>query len=282
MDRQQDLSIHLTHRPRAGRSGPRLKTGCLTCRKRKVRCDEGKPSCGHCNRLHVPCIYHQADQQRARSVESEAQSPKRTRLTEVPIDSSWNPDSLGIAGSNECSPPGSSTVLQTQALNTAQSGTSSFFPVFTDDLWGLFSSLNSPDSIPENTAGSPSMLFMSQASLDHGDASYESRLRSHFLSLVSPPRFIMSIDTDWKGVRDTIFSMAETSPPLRYAIYAFSDAHLSRMEGREPTYAIYYYDKASIEVEQVMNEDIDDKRLKASFATVVFLIFVEVRRFPRN
>ncbi|KAJ6184712.1 hypothetical protein N7519_006013 [Penicillium mononematosum] len=41
----------------AGRSGPRRRTGCLTCRARKVRCDEGKPSCSNCDRLRLQCLY---------------------------------------------------------------------------------------------------------------------------------------------------------------------------------------------------------------------------------
>ncbi|GLA26745.1 hypothetical protein AnigIFM63326_003913 [Aspergillus niger] len=46
--------------PRArgmGRSGPRRRTGCLTCRARKVRCDEAKPTCANCTRLRLQCTY---------------------------------------------------------------------------------------------------------------------------------------------------------------------------------------------------------------------------------
>ncbi|KAL4891270.1 hypothetical protein BDV59DRAFT_71770 [Aspergillus ambiguus] len=41
----------------AGRSGPRRRTGCLTCRARKVRCDEAKPVCANCTRLRLQCAY---------------------------------------------------------------------------------------------------------------------------------------------------------------------------------------------------------------------------------
>lgn len=41
----------------SGRSGPRRRTGCLTCRARKVRCDEAKPSCANCDRLRLRCVY---------------------------------------------------------------------------------------------------------------------------------------------------------------------------------------------------------------------------------
>ncbi|RDW60680.1 hypothetical protein BP6252_12063 [Coleophoma cylindrospora] len=33
----------------------RLRTGCLTCRKRRKKCDEVYPICGHCTRLNLVC-----------------------------------------------------------------------------------------------------------------------------------------------------------------------------------------------------------------------------------
>lgn len=39
----------------AGRKAPRTKTGCWTCRERKVRCDEQKPTCSNCVRLGLDC-----------------------------------------------------------------------------------------------------------------------------------------------------------------------------------------------------------------------------------
>ncbi|OCF74199.1 hypothetical protein I204_04569 [Kwoniella mangroviensis CBS 8886] len=41
--------------PRNGKS-QRRKTGCLTCRLRKKKCDEGKPACGACIRLGLDCM----------------------------------------------------------------------------------------------------------------------------------------------------------------------------------------------------------------------------------
>ncbi|OJJ44556.1 hypothetical protein ASPZODRAFT_27213 [Penicilliopsis zonata CBS 506.65] len=38
----------------------RSKNGCLTCRRRKVRCNEEKPKCGHCSRLGLECSWRQS------------------------------------------------------------------------------------------------------------------------------------------------------------------------------------------------------------------------------
>lgn len=49
-----------------GRSGPRSKTGCQTCKIRRVRCDERRPCCGHCTRLKLDCAYLPPRQRQSR------------------------------------------------------------------------------------------------------------------------------------------------------------------------------------------------------------------------
>lgn len=51
------LGVQVPRARGAGRSGPRRRTGCLTCRARKVRCDEAKPGCANCERLRLRCVY---------------------------------------------------------------------------------------------------------------------------------------------------------------------------------------------------------------------------------
>ncbi|KAJ3483953.1 hypothetical protein NLG97_g7177 [Lecanicillium saksenae] len=41
-------AIALRPKPRSRKWAPKKRTGCLTCRQRRVRCDEGKPSCQRC------------------------------------------------------------------------------------------------------------------------------------------------------------------------------------------------------------------------------------------
>ncbi|KAJ1899777.1 hypothetical protein LPJ66_001899 [Kickxella alabastrina] len=42
---------------RARNSSVRYLRACDNCRRRKVKCDGGKPSCAHCNRVEAPCHY---------------------------------------------------------------------------------------------------------------------------------------------------------------------------------------------------------------------------------
>lgn len=35
----------------------RVRTGCLSCRRRKKKCDETKPKCRNCHRNHLRCLW---------------------------------------------------------------------------------------------------------------------------------------------------------------------------------------------------------------------------------
>ncbi|KAI1102520.1 hypothetical protein F4804DRAFT_262656 [Jackrogersella minutella] len=42
-------------RTRKRASKPKVRTGCISCKRRHVKCDEGKPSCAECERLGLMC-----------------------------------------------------------------------------------------------------------------------------------------------------------------------------------------------------------------------------------
>lgn len=48
-------SLPQPHQQVPARRPARSKTGCNTCRVRKVRCDETRPRCSHCFRLNLEC-----------------------------------------------------------------------------------------------------------------------------------------------------------------------------------------------------------------------------------
>lgn len=56
-------------RRRLGRSAPRSRNGCTTCKARKVRCDETLPTCANCTRLGSECIYQTASRRAQRRSE---------------------------------------------------------------------------------------------------------------------------------------------------------------------------------------------------------------------
>lgn len=42
---------------KAGKERKRLPLACIACRRKKIRCSGEKPSCKHCLRSRIPCIY---------------------------------------------------------------------------------------------------------------------------------------------------------------------------------------------------------------------------------
>lgn len=43
--------------PKATGGGSKSRTGCSECKRKRVKCDEGKPSCGRCKRHPERCSY---------------------------------------------------------------------------------------------------------------------------------------------------------------------------------------------------------------------------------
>ncbi|KAH7193727.1 uncharacterized protein B0J16DRAFT_381601 [Fusarium flagelliforme] len=65
------------------------RTGCQQCRSRRVKCDEAKPICSHCNRLSLTCIYDraQSDTNSASPTESGGQQNKAAETIVDPPES---------------------------------------------------------------------------------------------------------------------------------------------------------------------------------------------------
>ncbi|KAF2742833.1 putative Zn(II)2Cys6 transcription factor-like protein [Sporormia fimetaria CBS 119925] len=56
-------------RPRQRSFAPRSRQGCLTCRRRRKRCDQQEPKCGACVRLNLVCEWQEQRQIVKRTVE---------------------------------------------------------------------------------------------------------------------------------------------------------------------------------------------------------------------
>ncbi|CZR58511.1 uncharacterized protein PAC_08403 [Phialocephala subalpina] len=56
----------------------RVRTGCLTCRKRRVKCDQAKPTCNRCRNANYECEGYQPPRQ-AGAPPSDTSSPRRSR-----------------------------------------------------------------------------------------------------------------------------------------------------------------------------------------------------------
>lgn len=107
-------------------------------------------------------------------------------------------------------------------------------------------------------------------------ASSEEQLLQYFLSVGSPPVLVAPLEAEWKFVRPAVLAMAREFHPLMNAIYCFSAVHKSRSEGTCYKWATSYYRTASHGVSENTTDDIDGEKLRRVFATIFFLMMVEV------
>lgn len=332
-----------------GRSGPRKKTGCYTCRRRKVRCDETKPVCAHCTRLRLNCQYNKPTpiasdrypesnssynngnhrtSPSAAAIASTAASDGScaTPHSALPID--FNSDDMFNAilqqADQQCTTGGLHPHLSTttagigsqydQGLSVGfdisqfiggitnelqqkqqglQENIDAQMPVFPASSDGsgrdLQQQTNLAELMNDDVLGNSSSP-MSAASSVRGHqernrsiepsstwkSSSEEQLLQHFLSIESPPVLVAPLEAEWKFVRPAVLAMARDFHPLMNAIYCFSATHKSRLEGNSCQWASSYYRAASTGVSQHTTDDIDDENLRRVFATIFFLMMVEV------
>lgn len=84
--------------------GLRTRTGCITCRKRHLKCNEIKPICGPCVRSNQPCVYADPSAPKATT----PTSPSGIPSTSVPKStSSTAPPSVATRSDTSCSRRGS-------------------------------------------------------------------------------------------------------------------------------------------------------------------------------
>ncbi|CAK7199699.1 hypothetical protein SEUCBS139899_002382 [Sporothrix eucalyptigena] len=89
---------------RHGRSGPRSRLGCVTCKQRRVRCDEAHPVCGHCRRLQLDCWYQApgaGKQQRKQQLQRPPQPPLQSQSqsqSQLPLQLPLHSHQVGDVG----------------------------------------------------------------------------------------------------------------------------------------------------------------------------------------
>ncbi|KAF4958796.1 hypothetical protein FGADI_2140 [Fusarium gaditjirri] len=101
----------------------RVRSGCLTCRARKVKCDEAKPACDNCTRLQRQCTYkpRRVFRQTASADTSPTGQPSSFHFEGIPqaseahtINHSHSSPSL----TDDCEIQGSSKALPTETNQT--------------------------------------------------------------------------------------------------------------------------------------------------------------------
>ncbi|QKX61385.1 uncharacterized protein TRUGW13939_08533 [Talaromyces rugulosus] len=234
---------------RAGHRRPqhrRSRNGCLTCKRRKVRCNEEKPRCYHCDRLSLECVWNDSEPPADMGREEPARADRTSSST----------DMFDFA---------QSIVEGTVDLSTFQD---IYFPPFSD--------LPMPvDAVQDrvlfpNPATPRSTLGLSQSPVTD----------VHVDDLNLPP-ILDPVENGPKlaSVKALFHSLAASSWMVRYAIAAFAAIQFSSAE-RKADYKAYY-DKAAYDLSEAIDtyegfRMLDGQDLRCALATIFFLTYIDL------
>lgn len=284
----------------ANRPSTRSRAGCLTCKRRKVKCDEQRPRCSHCERLNFECRWQisTGGNERRRNTRgddsnSHSNSNSNTNILRTPVPETEPPSQ----GPSFQTPPfhavnqlfdyasfmwdiGSDGVWQQLSPETAAAQGVSFdtastvaATVSTSPHSGMpqplittpnFVSMNhgssEPSTAPETTS---SQMDTSGQYYSEGPSVDNHRLMDYFTHSVTPP-ILAEVDTqkNWLAMRQILVGMSSSSRMVRWAVLAFSHLMLSRggADGSGVGNQQNHYQNAAAEVAAC---DVQDYKLQA-------------------
>ncbi|KAL4887364.1 hypothetical protein BJY04DRAFT_212403 [Aspergillus karnatakaensis] len=289
-----------------GRSGPRRRTGCRTCRARKVRCDETKPTCANCTRLRLQCAYKsviipvpKGRPSRARSTSSTTQEADEVspRLHVGDFRNVVRPDEQNQEPITQ-----HQTALPVEALEGL---TSDFHIPF--DMLGFIGEITSDlqqkhldltngginsSNIPEIDGG----LFQDERQISWGpevddtgilierDSSrrttgeefWEEQLLEQFREGEPPPTIFAPVDLEWKCVKDIMLVKSEDCRMLSLAIYCYSDFHHAWIEGTQWRLGPTYHAQAGSEIQNCLVGEVSELMLEQALTSVLLLMLAEL------
>ena len=266
----------------------RSRNGCLTCKRRKVRCNEQKPQCYHCQRLSLECVW-----------KDETTSPPRRRSQDlVEKDQSEHSIICSASGSLSASamdstwlsaPPPPAPPLDDVVVDLATDHIQDFslFPDFyLGDIGdsiapGEMALLDAPFST-DLSGNRPSELEL--AGQDGGSPDMDGSSRFH------TPRILDPVDNGpiCASLRAQLDDMANSSSMVRSAMTAFAAIQSGTDEPRSEEYR-KSYDAASNELSQRFRHRGDKGAMTSSaelghvLTTIFFLTYINVcLRFPSH
>ncbi|KAJ9620698.1 hypothetical protein H2204_012184 [Knufia peltigerae] len=230
----------------------RSKTGCTTCRSRRVKCDERRPVCHNCSRLRKKCGYLEGHEHDSRLTYSSA-----------PV----LPTSTGInqgLGQEALSP--------SMALLNSDFDLGEWGDILEDSDWlGSSSILPSAEDLSSHTTR--------QDSLERG-----SNMFPYFTSSVNPP-FITPFDSaNWDLARQYIAGLAPSNTFIAAAIQCVQVLYRSLDQGNDISDAMQsYFSAKSIYLTMLSSDDQGlEPVLIVTFLLCIFEIVAQQEMIPHT
>lgn len=264
--------IHVLKNPAIMNSGPvargvsnrlqyrRSRNGCLTCKRRKVRCNERKPLCYHCQRLNLECVWNGADSQRSLPPSTMGVSgPSESTVTPLGVGVSFPASDLFDFNQPETASMRNFSFLQELCLPNFGDLTASGHHL---DERALLTGL-SP------TSSSPARPQSPIASVDGAP-----------LSLSVPP-ILDPVENGPRraSVQALFMHLAGSSQMVRYSITAFAAVQFDTIS-KKAEYKLFY-DKAANELSEIFQNSegttpVDNTELRNVLTTIFFLTYSNV------
>lgn len=244
--------------------GPRSKNGCLTCKRRKVRCNELRPRCYHCQRLNLDCVWKDTEPRR--------QSPLQNVEVGDPFKSSVAASEINkLSSSTQFFDFAQSMAAPTAGLPLFQNV---YFPDFGDFTTSGPTFYERALSVDENSPNSCLVPRQSPPQSPVSKTDVESSLNLHLPPILDP----VENGPRCASARELLENMATSSPMLRSSISAFEAIQFSA--GGNTDYQ-KQYDNAATELSQKFQESmgppaISKNELRYVLATIFFLTYIDV------
>lgn len=263
----------------------RSRNGCLTCKRRKVRCNEQKPRCYHCHRLNLECVWK----------ETTESPPRRANAVE---DISMDGD-LGERGNITCS--GSAPVLGPGAAldngwlhapladDVVDLATDHIqdFSLFPDFYLGEFSDAVVPRDMALHSGTALSTDMDRAARLPLATAKptrRDTNTNAEDFAAFNTPRILDPIDNGpiCASLRAQLDDMASSSSMVRSAMTAFA-AIQSSTNGENADDYQRHYDEAARALSEKFSRCGDEVIMATSgnfgsaLTTIFFLTYINVR-----
>ncbi|EKG20754.1 hypothetical protein MPH_01921 [Macrophomina phaseolina MS6] len=207
--------------PSRRRPPPRLrtKTGCLTCRKRRKKCDEHKPCCHTCERLALDCCWE------------DPLLPIRDRRLSCPPATPSAQPSAPSTPSTPSTPSGDVPRCPDDPCIVQTSSPAGHPPAaFPSDSWAV---------VPIRSPSPPKLL----SGLSPFSSAHDESLFVFFNSHVLPSLARRHVDPVYQD-QTTLCCIAYTCPWVMNALLSLSSHHLSWLRTRNGDPAVPYYAKA--------------------------------------
>ncbi|PTB45826.1 hypothetical protein M441DRAFT_43815 [Trichoderma asperellum CBS 433.97] len=271
---------------RATQSGyrGRVRSGCLTCRSRKVKCDELRPVCQNCKRLKRSCVYKP---RKSRQYQYQRSPPRNTgqatsdgsgsaaglgRLTQVesasqqyPSPSSEEQDeslAAGVAAEGGIN----SNIVGDTAKNPFQSPDSSIV----DIIVRLHKALRRQDGTSrtiddaEFEAATPSTLISRDIELTTTIDVLATRQAplplsfAFFVDQVDCPAVTPFDGVNWRRMKAEVVGVGTSNEAVAEAIVALSALYKGQMYGLPLSKAMCLYKSARLAYEKLLGEGVED------------------------